>query len=96
MTTKPGEPLHIQHLDRLKRCMEIAHAVGSPNVRILSPKKSKSSLGLMALKSGMLPRVHGMPYSQSLRQHWKLLKMGKQLVVKGNGTMVNSSGQQEN
>ncbi len=93
MTTKPGEPLHIQHLDRLKRCMEIAHAVGSPNVRILSPKKSKSSLGLMALKSGMLPRVHGMPYSQSLRQHWKLLKMqaSNSLWKRANGTMVNSS-----
>ena len=45
MTTKPGEPLHIQHLDRLKRCMEIAHAVGSPNVRILAKKRANPLWG---------------------------------------------------
>ena len=43
MDEKPGGELHNSHLDRLKRCMEIAHELGSPCVRILSPKKRTDS-----------------------------------------------------
>jgi sugar phosphate isomerase/epimerase len=93
MSTKPGEPLHVQHLDRLKRCMEIAHEVGSPNVRILSPKKEQILFG-----------AHGAEQWNVAKGAWDALlpliapaldiarDAGKPLVVEtGNGTMVNSS-----
>lgn len=43
MTTanRPGDDLHIKHMDALKRVIEMAHEVGSPLVRIMSSKKEQ-------------------------------------------------------
>jgi len=36
------DELHTKHMDALKRVIDMAHAVGSPLVRIMTPKKSRS------------------------------------------------------
>ena len=43
MTTanRPGDELHSKHMDALKRVIEMAHEVGSPLVRIMTPKKEQ-------------------------------------------------------
>ncbi len=92
MTTRPGEPLHVKHMDTLKRCIEIARQVGSPRVRILSGKKEMILWGL-----------HGAEQWNVAKGAWDALlpliapaidlarAEGAQLVVEtGNGTMVNS------
>ena len=93
MTAKPGEPLHIQHLDRLKRCMEIAHAVGSPNVRILSPKKEQILFGAHGAEKWNVAKGAWDALLPIIAPALEIAKdAGKQLVVEtGNGTMVNSS-----
>ena len=93
MDEKPGGELHNTHLDRLKRCMEIAHEVGSPCVRILSPKKEQILFG-----------AHGAEKWNVAKGAWERLlpiiepavEIAKQenlkLVIEtGNGTMINSS-----
>ena len=93
MTEKPGGQLHQTHLDRLKCCMEIAHEVGSPCVRILSPKKEQILFG-----------SHGAEKWNVAKGAWDALlpiiapaveiakKENLKLVVEtGNGTMINSS-----
>ena len=39
IANKPGDELHTKHMDALKRVIEMAHIVGSPLVRIMTPKK---------------------------------------------------------
>ena len=34
----PGDELHIRHMDALKRVIEMAHTLGAPLVRIMTPK----------------------------------------------------------
>ena len=93
MTEKPGGHLHQTHLDRLKRCMEIGHEVGSPCVRILSPKKEQILFG-----------SHGAEKWNVAKGAWDALlpiiapaveiakKENLKLVVEtGNGTKINSS-----
>ena len=43
MTTanRPGDELHVKHMDALKRVIEMAHEVGSPLVRIMTSKKEQ-------------------------------------------------------
>ncbi len=50
---RPGDELHTQHMDALKRVIEMAHVVGSPLVRIMTQKKSKFCGAAMEPKSGM-------------------------------------------
>ena len=38
---RPGDALHTQHMDALKRVIEMAHMVGSPLVRIMTQKKEQ-------------------------------------------------------
>jgi len=38
---RPGDALHTQHMDALKRVIEMAHTVGSPLVRIMTHKKEQ-------------------------------------------------------
>ena len=56
---RPGDTLHIKHMDALKRVVEMAHIVESPFVRIMTQKKSKYYGDLMAQKSGMWLTVPG-------------------------------------
>ena len=41
---RPGDPVHLAEMDGLKRVMEMAHAVGSPLVRIFSPRRTAAIL----------------------------------------------------
>lgn len=89
----PGDELHTKHMDALKRVIDMAHVVGSPLVRIMTPKKEQILWGLNGAEKWNV--AHGA---------WdKILPLiapacdvarnaGVKLVVEtGNGTMVNSN-----
>ena len=95
MTTanKPGDDLHTNHMDALKRVIEMAHEVKSPLVRIMTSKKEQILWG-----------KHGAEKWNVAHGAWDTLppliapavelakKEGITLVVEtGNGTMVNSN-----
>ena len=42
---RPGDALHVSHMDALKRVIDMAHVVGSPLVRIMTPKKEQILFG---------------------------------------------------
>lgn len=91
--TRPGDALHIQHMDALKRVMDMAHVVGAPLVRIMTPKKEQILWGHNGAErwnvahgawDAMLPLIA--PACDLARD------AGLKLVVEtGNGTMVNSN-----
>ena len=90
---KPGDELHTKHMDALKRVIDMAHAVGSPLVRIMTPKKEQILWGRGGAEKwnvahgawdAMLPLIA--PACDVARD------AGVKLVVEtGNGTMVNSN-----
>jgi sugar phosphate isomerase/epimerase len=90
---KPGDTLHSKHMDALKRVIEMAHVVGSPLVRIMTPKKEQILWGHNGAErwnvahgawDAMLPLIA--PAVDLARAE------GVTLVVEtGNGTMVNSN-----
>jgi sugar phosphate isomerase/epimerase len=93
MTTRPGDPLHLQHMEGLKRCIDMAHEFGSPLVRIMSGRKEMILFG-----------AHGAEQWNVARGAWDALlpliapavelarAEGVTLVVEtGNGTMINSA-----
>ncbi len=92
MTTKPGDDLHVKHMDGLKRCIEMAHEFDCKTVRIMSGKKEMILWGL-----------HGAEHWNVAKGAWDALppliapavELAKAedvtLVVEtGNGTMINS------
>ncbi|WP_417207728.1 sugar phosphate isomerase/epimerase family protein [Antarctobacter sp.] len=89
----PGDALHTTHMDALKRVIEMAHVVGSPLVRIMTPKKEQILWGAHGAEKwnvahgawdAMLPLIA--PAVEVARD------AGLTLVVEtGNGTMVNSN-----
>ncbi len=90
---RPGDELHVKHMDALKRVMEMAHVVGSPLVRIMTQKKEQILWGRNGAEiwnvahgawDSMAPMIA--PAVDLAR------KEGLTLVVEtGNGTMVNSN-----
>lgn len=90
---RAGDELHTRHMDALKRVMEMAHIVGSPLVRIMTPKKEQILWGSNGAEQwnvakgawdAMLPLIA--PAVELARSE------GLTLVVEtGNGTMVNSN-----
>ncbi len=89
---RPGDDLHTKHMDALKRVIDMAHEVGSPLVRILTPKKEQILWG-----------HHGAEQWNVAKGAWDAIPPlvapavalaraeGLTLVVEtGNGTMVNS------
>ena len=38
---RPGDALHVRHMDALRRVIEMAHIVGSPLVRIMTQRKEQ-------------------------------------------------------
>ena len=95
MTTanRPGDELHIQHMDALKRVIDMAHRLSAPLVRIMTSKKEQILWG-----------SHGAEKWNVAKGAWTTLppliapavdlarSAGVTLVVEtGNGTMVNSS-----
>jgi len=93
MTTKPGDPLHTQHMDTLKRCIEVAHELDSPLVRILTGKKEMILWGLHGAEKWNVAKGAWDALLPLIAPAIELAKSeGVTLVVEtGNGTMVNSS-----
>lgn len=95
MTTanKPGDELHTKHMDALKRVIDMAHIVGSPLVRIMTPKKEQILWGANGAEKWNV--AHGawdaiLPLIAPAVDVAK--SEGVTLVVEtGNGTMVNSN-----
>ncbi|WDR06004.1 sugar phosphate isomerase/epimerase [Devosia rhodophyticola] len=95
MTTanRPGDALHVKHMDALKRVMEMAHELNSPLVRIMTQRKEQILWGRYGAEKWnvahgawetMLPMIA--PAVELARAE------GLTLVVEtGNGTMVNSN-----
>ena len=90
---KAGDALHTHHMDALKRVIEMAHIVGSPLVRIMTPKKEQILFGLHGAEKwnvaqgawdAILPLIA--PAIDYARQ-----ANIKLVVETGNGTMVNSN-----
>lgn len=89
----PGDALHTAHMDALKRVIDMAHVVGSPLVRIMTPKKEQIYWGHGGAEKwnvahgawdACLPLIA--PACDVARD------AGVTLVVEtGNGTMVNSN-----
>lgn len=90
---RPGDDLHTKHMDALRRVIDMAHVVGSPLVRIMTPRKEQILWGLNGAEKwnvahgawdAMLPLIA--PACDVARD------AGVTLVVEtGNGTMVNSN-----
>ncbi len=93
IANKPGDELHSKHMEALKRVIDMAHVVGSPLVRIMTPKKEQILWGSHGAEKwnvahgawdAMLPLMA--PAVELARAE------GVTLVVEtGNGTMVNSN-----
>lgn len=90
---RPGDDLHSRHMDALKRVIDMAHVVGSPLVRIMTPKKEQILWGLNGAEKwnvahgtwdAMLPLIA--PACDAARDAEVTL-----VVETGNGTMVNSN-----
>ena len=95
MTTanRPGDALHTEHMDALKRVIDMAHVVGSPLVRIMTQKKEQILWGRNGAEKwnvahgawdSMAPMIA--PAVEVARAERITL-----VVETGNGTMVNSN-----
>ena len=90
---RAGDDLHTKHMDALRRVIDMAHVVGSPLVRIMTPKKEQILWGFNGAEKwnvahgawdAMLPLIA--PACDVARD------AGVTLVIEtGNGTMVNSN-----
>lgn len=93
LSNQPGDALHLRHIDALKRVIDMAHVVGAPLVRIMTPKKEQILWGTGGAETwnvahgawdAMLPLIA--PAVEIAKD------AGLTLVVEtGNGTMVNSN-----
>jgi len=90
---RPGDALHTQHMDALKRVIDMAHIVGSPLVRIMTQKKEQILWGQNGAETWNV--AHGVWDSMApmIAPAVELARAeGITLVVEtGNGTMVNSN-----
>ncbi len=93
MSTRPGDELHARHMAGLERCIEMAHELECPLVRIMSGRKEMILWG-----------AHGAEVWNVAKGAWDALppliepavklaeREGVTLVVEtGNGTMVHSA-----
>ena len=92
MSTKPGDALHVQHLDSLKRCIEMAHEVDCPLVRIMSGRKEMILFGRNGAEQWNVAKGAWDALPPLIAPAVELAKAeGVTLVVEtGNGTMINS------
>ena len=92
MTTKPGDALHIQHMDALKRCIQASREFDSPLVRIMSGKKEAILWGLNGAEAWNVAKGAWDAALMLIAPAIELARSEEiQLVVEtGNGTMVNS------
>jgi len=95
MTTanKPGDNLHTQHMDALKRVVDMAHEVNSPLIRIMTIKKEQILWGKNGAEKWNVAHGAWDTLPPLIAPAVELAKTeGITLVVEtGNGTMVNSN-----
>lgn len=89
----PGDELHTKHMDALKRVIEMAHAVNSPLVRIMTSKKEQILWGNNGAEKWNVAHGAWDALPPLIAPAVELAKAeGVTLVVEtGNGTMVNSN-----
>ncbi|WP_415401183.1 sugar phosphate isomerase/epimerase family protein [Tateyamaria sp. SN3-11] len=90
---RPGDALHTQHMDALKRVIEMAHVVGSPLVRIMTQKKEQILWGSGGAEKWNVAHGAWDTMAPMVAPAVELARAeGVTLVVEtGNGTMVNSN-----
>lgn len=90
---RPGDELHVKHMDALKRVMEMAHIVGSPLVRIMTQKKEQILWGRNGAEVWNVAHGAWDSMAPMIAPAVELARAeGLTLVVEtGNGTMVNSN-----
>ncbi len=91
--SEPGDPLHVKHMDALKRCIEMAHEFGSPLVRIMTGKKEMILWGSHGAEKWNVAKGAWDAQLPLIAPAVELARAeGVTLVVEtGNGTMVNSA-----
>ena len=91
--TQPGDLEHQKHMDALKRVMDMAHAVESPLVRIMTIKKEQILWGINGAEKWNVAKGAWDSLIPIVAPAVELAKKeGLKLVVEtGNGTMVNSN-----
>ena len=92
MTTVPGDPLHVKHLDGLKRCIEMAHEFSCGRVRIMSGRKEMILWGHNGAEHWNVAKGAWDALPPLIAPAVDLARAeGVTLVVEtGNGTMINS------
>ena len=92
MSTKAGEPLHIQHMDGLRRCIEMARELDCRTVRIMSGRKEMILFGSHGAEKWNVAKGAWDALLPLIRPAVELARSeGVTLVVEtGNGTMINS------
>lgn len=92
VANRPNDSLHSKHMEALKRVIDAAHALGSPRVRIMSPKKETILWGGGGAEEWNVAKGAWEAALALVAPTVELAKSeGIQLVTEtGNGTMVNS------
>lgn len=90
---RPGDTLHRQHMDALRRVIDMAHVVGSPLVRIMTQKKEQILWGSGGAEKWNVAHGAWDSMAPMIAPAVDLARSeGITLVVEtGNGTMVNSN-----
>ena len=90
---RPGDALHTQHMDALKRVIDMAHIVGAPLVRIMTQKKEQILWGSHGAEKWNVAHGAWDSMAPMIAPAVELARTeGITLVVEtGNGTMVNSN-----
>ena len=90
---RPGDALHTQHMDALKRVIDMAHIVGAPLVRIMTQKKEQILWGSHGAEQWNVAHGAWDSMAPMIAPAGELGRTeGITLVVEtGNGTMVNSN-----
>ncbi len=90
---RPGDALHLKHMDALKRVIGMAHEVGSPLVRIMTQKKEQILWGKNGAETWNVAHGAWDTMAPMIAPAVELARSeGITLVVEtGNGTMVNSN-----
>ena len=93
VSNRPGDVLHLKHMDALKRVIDMAHEVDSPLVRIMTSKKEQILWGRNGAEKWNVAHGAWDALPPLIAPAVDLAKSeGKILVVEtGNGTMVNSN-----
>jgi sugar phosphate isomerase/epimerase len=95
MTTanRPGDELHVKHMEALKRVMDMAHELGAPLVRIMTQKKEQILWGRNGAERWNVAKGAWDTMPPLIAPAVELARdQGLTLVVEtGNGTMVNSN-----